>query len=31
VAQGSHDELLATDSAYREVVVRDMEAEESHV
>ena len=31
VAQGRHDELLASDSAYREVVVRDMEAEESHV
>jgi ABC-type bacteriocin/lantibiotic exporter with double-glycine peptidase domain len=30
-AEGCHEELLATEPAYREVVVRDMAAEESHV
>ena len=31
VAKGSHEELLATEPGYRQVVVRDMEAEDSHV
>jgi ABC-type bacteriocin/lantibiotic exporter with double-glycine peptidase domain len=31
VAEGSHEELLATEPAYRQVVVRDLDAEESHV
>jgi len=31
VAQGTHEELLATEPRYRDVVVRDMQTEDSHV
>jgi ABC-type bacteriocin/lantibiotic exporter with double-glycine peptidase domain len=31
VAQGTHEELLATEPGYRDVVVRDMQTQDSHV